>query len=134
MPLYEYQCEKCTLIFELLVNKEEGSQTAECPKCTGFSKKKVSSFGLSIVGGSPNETIDKTIGRSAEQKWQSYSDGQSARRKDKEFKVVDAPRTPDGKYMPVMTLGSEKDRKLRKEYSQALQEHRTKQKEKLVNA
>lgn len=49
MPLYEFQCKKCKLIFEDLVSST--TQVADCPKCSGKGKRVLSAC-CSHTGGS----------------------------------------------------------------------------------
>lgn len=124
MPLHEYKCSTCNFEFEELKKVNEDVETSPCKKCGSPAKRKISLFSSVVSGGSPTESIDMTIGREAEKRWQVYGDRQSKRHKDKNIQVVDVPKTKTGEFMPVMGLGNQKDRETRKEYSTALQEHR----------
>ena len=43
MPIYEYQCEKCNHIHEVIVKiTEKLEEMVECPKCHFWSKRKIS--------------------------------------------------------------------------------------------
>jgi hypothetical protein len=77
-----------------------------------------------MAGGTGTEPVDLTIGREADKRWQMHYDAQSKRRGEKELKVVDLPKTEDGKYMPVMGLGDKVQKEKRQEYTVALQKHR----------
>lgn len=121
MPLYEYKC-KCGFIFEDLKKMDE--DTASCKKCGGTAKRQMSRVASVVAGGSSNETVDMTIGREANERWQRYTDRQSSRRKNATLTPVSAPKSTDGKFMPVMALGSNEQRSKRAEFSTALQEHR----------
>lgn len=33
MPIFEYQCQQCGHLFEVLKRSQSGSQTVTCPKC-----------------------------------------------------------------------------------------------------
>jgi len=124
MPLYEYKCAACGHEFEELKSKPEGSETTPCKQCGADAPKKISQFSAVIAGGSPTETLDMTVGREADKRWKMYGDRQSKRRKGQEPQVMtDLPKTKDGKFMPVMGLGNEKERGTRTEYSTALQGH-----------
>ena len=50
MPLYEFQCKKCVLVFEDLVSSS--SKTADCPKCAGKGKRILSACCSHVEGGS----------------------------------------------------------------------------------
>jgi len=130
MPLYEYKCRSCGYIFEELMSSKSTPQTMACKKCGDVSERKMSVFSSVVSGGSPNETIDMTIGREAEKRWQHINDRQNKRRSGKNINTISLPKTKDGKYMPVMGLGSKTDREKRTEYVSALQDHRKKREEK----
>lgn len=130
MPIYEYRCSDCNLLFDVLVKQNENAETRPCPTCKKASARQMSTFASVISGGSSNETPDMSIGREADKRWQSYHDRQSKRRGDRKLEVVSQPQAKDGRYMPVMALGGTKDRTKRTEYVDALQEHRKKRKEK----
>lgn len=128
MPLFEYKCSDCGLLFEEL--KVHGTEHLPCRKCGGDALKQVSSFSSVMSGGSSNETVDMTIGRAANEKWQRYHDRQSKRRGDRKLENVSVPRGIDGSYQPVMALGGTEDKSKRKEYVSALQTHRKERTEK----
>ncbi len=45
MPLYDYECVKCSHVFEVYQKIGEGNETLSCPKCkAGRPKKLVSTF------------------------------------------------------------------------------------------
>lgn len=46
MPLYEYQCQKCTKIFDLMVPLKEWDVKPDCPGCGGKSKKLMTLGGI----------------------------------------------------------------------------------------
>lgn len=123
MPLYEYNCKSCGFEFEELSNKKN-ENNVKCRKCGKDAEKKVSRFS-SVVEGSPNESIDVKIGRAANKRWEMHHERQNKRREGKELKEVKIPKI--GKtFAPAMGLGSKKEIEKRKEYSDALQEHRRK--------
>ena len=124
MPIYEYQCKACGLKFEELRSSKENSQLTSCRSCGSETERIFSVFSSAIVGGSPGETVDMRIGREANKRWQDYYDRQSKRRGSHELKNFDLPKTKDGKYMPVMGLGNQKEVADRHDYVDALQEHR----------
>lgn len=134
MPIFEYRCSDCNLLFDALVKQsevsDEGSKTRPCPDCNKPSPRQMSAFAPVIAGGSTNETPDMSIGREAEKRWQSHYDRQSKRRGDRKLQEVSQPKNKDGKYMPVMALGGTEERTKRTEYVSALQEHRKKREEK----
>lgn len=123
MPLFEYQC-KCGFEFEELVQSLEGSETAKCRMCGAPAQKKISRFSSVIAGGSSNETIDMTIGREANKRWQMHTDKQAKRRGTKTLQQFALPKTKTGEFMPVMGLGNKVQKETRTEYAGALQDHR----------
>lgn len=50
MPMYEYQCEKCGLVFEAR-QKFSDAPLSECRDCQGPVKKLISQAGFSLKGG-----------------------------------------------------------------------------------
>lgn len=50
MPLYEYQCEKCGLVFEAR-QKFSDAPLTECRDCQGPVKKLISQSGFALKGG-----------------------------------------------------------------------------------
>lgn len=128
MPLFEYECKKCGCVFEELVGRNSDKGQVPCKSCDGTAQKRVSRFSSKVLGG--KETIDVSIGQEANRRWQAYHDRQSKRRSGKELSDVSIPKGKDGKFMPVMALGQQKDREKRNEYVGALQEHRAMRKKK----
>ena len=124
MPLYEYVCKSCSYEFEELVNISTEDSEVVCKNCGSSVERKMSSFASVIAGGTTNETVDMSIGREAEKRWQMHHDKQSKRRVNTPLTDVSLPQSKDGKYMPVMGLGDKGQREKRQEYSTALQEHR----------
>lgn len=130
MPLYEYKCTGCGLRFEEIVPQAKKSEIIECKKCGAEATKLISRFSSVIAGGSPTETVDMTIGREANKRWQTYTDRQTKRRDPNKLQTVDLPKSKEGYYQPVMAIGGKEDRTQRSEYVGALQEHRKKRTEK----
>lgn len=139
MPLYEFKCDGCGHEFEDLVSYADRDSERKCKQCGSSSKRKVAStFGVhSALSPSKdtivtNKEIDKVVGKASEQRWSGYDERWKARYQAKQQKRwkgktpenVNIPKDSDGKYSPIMHLGDNKQRGLRKEYSEALQEHR----------
>lgn len=137
MPLYEYKCGNCGLEFEEIVSFEK-RDTIKCKKCGCNTIMKMSVFGISTTIDIKRDTvytpkeIDKVVGREADKKWESYDSRWSERYKKRQEKrwrgktpeIVNIPKDSDGKYTPIMYLGTEREKKIRKEYTEALKEHR----------
>lgn len=122
MPIYEYECKKCNYEFEVLTGSVDSSPV-KCKYCDSVAIRKMSRFS-SVVSNSPSESIDVKVGREADARWKLIHDRQEKRRAGQELKVIDVPKTSDGKYAPVMGLGDKKEKEHRAEYTSALQEHR----------
>jgi putative FmdB family regulatory protein len=139
MPLYEFKCSVCGHEFEELTTYEHRDDDQKCKLCAGSSfRKQASTFGIhsdlnprkdTIV---TNKEIDKVVGKASEQRWAGYDEKwksryaarQQKRWKGKAPESLNIPKDSDGKYSPVKHLGDVKERSLRKEYSEALKEHR----------
>ncbi len=52
MPLYEYQCNDCATVFEVLIISEKDKETIKCTKCQGVNVKKILSPSSLRCGGS----------------------------------------------------------------------------------
>lgn len=50
MPVYEYQCEACSHLFELR-QKFSDAPAENCPECGGAVKKLISSASFALKGG-----------------------------------------------------------------------------------
>lgn len=146
MPLYLYFCENCDLKFEKLNKLENRELPSSCPVCGKLSNRTYSgsTFGISSKLDPKKDTIyspkeiDKVIGESAAKKWEGYNGRwkgvydkrRSKRWAGKEPQIIDIPKEGDGSYRPLLHLGDKKQRKLRKEYSEAFQEHKKELKKK----
>lgn len=145
MPLYEFRCKSCGHEFEEILSYNNRDGDVECKLCGGESeRKKASSFGIHTTLDPKKDTIvtdkeiDKVVGDAAEKKWSGYDERwknrygqrQKKRWKGKNPESVNIPKDSDGKYSPVMHLGNKKQKALRKEYTEALQEHRAERKKK----
>jgi putative FmdB family regulatory protein len=49
MPIYEYQCNKCSEVFEIFHKIDEACKVA-CPKCLGPAKKLISAPNFVLKG------------------------------------------------------------------------------------
>jgi putative FmdB family regulatory protein len=136
MPLYTYKCTVCGHEFDELVKYDDRDTKQKCKECGKEAERKVAvTFGFSSTLDpkrdtiATNKEIDMVVGAAAEKKWAGYDERwkkkyeqrQSGRWKGKEIKEVSLPK--DGA-SPVMVLGDKKEQTVRKEFSQALQEHR----------
>lgn len=112
MPLYEYNCAQCDMVFESLAYKGEDFTKADCPKCkTSSLKLEVpSSFGFSFVGGTGTESIDKSIGRAAETGWERMGERTRIKNKIREKEGAKMLTQVDGNYIPAATDYKEETR------------------------
>jgi len=139
MPLYVYKCADCHLEFEELVGINKRKDPQPCKMCGKDSKREeVTNFAVNTTLNPKKDTIyspkeiDKVVGAAAEKKWMGYDERWKKRYKDKQEKrwhgkkpeLINIPKDPDGKYSPLMHLGDVKEKNTRKEFSEALQEHR----------
>lgn len=148
MPLYEFKCIACGHEFEELTKYEDRDDNKPCRICGGNSaRKQASTFGIhsdldpkrdTIV---TNKEIDKVVGKASEQSWSGYDERWKKRYEEKQQKrwngktpePLNIPKDPDGKYSPVMHLGDNKERAVRKEFSEALKEHRAERESKGIS-
>jgi len=93
MPIYEYGCIECGLIFEKLKKLSESQETHACPECATAAPKRVTTanfaFAHKPVGGPrPQNTgihsidynADRTIGRDAEERKKVIQERQAYKR------------------------------------------------------
>lgn len=76
MPLIEFQCESCKLVFERLIRTGK-PETHACP-CGKQAKRRLSKFGVSAQGAgfraTDHATVDTRIGADADDKREYYKD------------------------------------------------------------
>jgi len=145
MPLYTYKCKSCSHEFDELIIYEKRNSVQKCKLCESDAERKVAtSFGISTSLDPKRDTIyspkeiDKVVGEEANKKWTGYNERwrkQYAKRQkqrwgDQTPKFIDLPKDTDGKSRPLMEIGDNKHKALKKEFSEALQEHRDRRKEK----
>ncbi len=51
MPIYEYKCNDCDAVFELLTTTSEDNKKVHCSKCNSDNVTKLISAGSSLSGG-----------------------------------------------------------------------------------
>lgn len=75
MPLIEFHCGTCDLIFERLIRGGKKTDTYKC-KCGAEAKRRLSKFGVSVEGPgfrkTDNASIDMVVGKDAEKRWEYY--------------------------------------------------------------
>lgn len=144
MPIYEYTCPSCKLEFEELSTFSDREKGKLCKSCGTLAEPSVvSTFGVisKASDGSiaySNDEVDRVVGQKSEDKWNSYNDKwkdryskkQTKRRDGKEIKEVTMEREADGKFAPLLNLGNKEEKGKRRDFSQALQNHREMRKSK----
>jgi putative FmdB family regulatory protein len=136
MPMYTYRCEKCGYSFQELKPYEKRDEGVACTLCGGVAQRNAAElFGIHTTIDSRTETvytdkeIDKVVGEASSKKWAMYEQKRKERKEKKwkgaEPKPINMPRGPDGKFAPLMSLGDNSEKSIRKEYVSALQEHRS---------
>lgn len=140
MPLYVYKCAACGHEFEEIVAYSKRDDSRACPQCKEeeSARQVVQPFGVKTTLDPKRDTIyspkeiDKVVGAKAEEKWAGYNEKwkgmyerrQGARWKGKQVKSLDLPKDTDGAARPIMELGKKESKELRKEFTDALKEHR----------
>ena len=136
MPLYVYKCEECGHEFEDLIPYFKKNEPHPCTVCgKGSKRREVTTFGFSVKGNKgdtlvTDKEIDRAVGADAEKKWEWIKTRQGKRWKGFEQKTLETPKGKDGEFRPVTLLGDQKEKTLRKEFSEALTEHRASRKKK----
>ena len=148
MPLYVYDCQSCGHRFEEIISIDERASEPPCPLCKSVSKRHLAeTFGVSTSIDPGRDTvytpkeIDKVVGKASDKKWEAYderwkkrySDRRNKRWGGQEPKIVDLPRESDGTIRPAMHVGNEKQKNLRKEFSEALKVHRAERQKKGIS-
>ena len=55
MPLYEYQCQDCSTVYEILILQREHADETVCPKCHSASTRRLMSvFAVNHADHSPS--------------------------------------------------------------------------------
>lgn len=120
MPVYEYSCNNCEIIFEelFLSSKEARKHTEKypCPECGSDADRVPSATNFQFKGtaeGDPTKrgnsgvhdldypTLDKAIGRSANRKWKEYHREKAARDKARRALGTNTISERDGRPEPV---------------------------------
>lgn len=134
MPLYTYKCKSCGHEFDEIIKYEKRDDPVPCKMCEKDSERMVAvPFGIKSEIDPKKDTvytnkeIDKVVGKKSEEKWQGY-DERWKKRYEERRKRRWGDRTPQDlnipKENPVMHLGDNKEKTVRKEFVDALQEHR----------
>ena len=62
MPLLEYRCSRCTGVFERLVTRTAGADSAECPTCGEMTGQRMLSLFAQVRGGDGASTAAVSSG------------------------------------------------------------------------
>lgn len=91
MPNYEYCCQTCNIEFEqLLITKQEIEEYGDfhpCPTCGELSPRIPSAVNFQFKGNPGNSgshdldypSLDKAVGRSANQRWKQFNERKAKR-------------------------------------------------------
>lgn len=120
MPVYEYQCDQCEIVFEELfissAKAKEYFNEHPCPECGENARRVVSATNFQFKGvaeGDPTRkgnsgvhdldypTLDKAIGRSANRKWKEYRKEKAARDEARKALGTNTITERDGSVAPV---------------------------------
>lgn len=141
MPIYDFKCTNCGLIFEKFVRKKISSY--ECLSCgSDAGRDEVSAVGFVFGNGktpgntgvdSLDSSFDKFVGRDAEQRWESIKDRQTNKRKVQRDhggvgKVPLRKNIKTGEYEPMRHDDVPKFQGLHKTYADMYEEHKKKRK------
>jgi len=136
MPLYVYRCAGCRHEFEEIVPYDRRDDERPCPKCKADSKRvEATTFGIAskVAAGetltTPKE-IDRAIGADADRRWEYLESRKGKRRAGLKPVPIEVPRGKDGTLRPMAALGDERSKGIRREFSEALSEHRAERKRK----
>jgi putative FmdB family regulatory protein len=115
MPVYEYQCYECGLLFEKNVPRRDRKKEVPCPSCkSGVSQIPPSSlsysFGMTPTGAEPQNTgvsrfdhsVDRIIGADSARRWETVHHREAHKRSvlaaNPGAEKWELSRTPDGDY------------------------------------
>ena len=134
MPMYDYKCE-CGLFFEALVRTQKETPDKECPSCGEMVPKSEAPSFLGFLFGSgdtPGNTgvdsldssIDKMVGRDADQRWEDVKDRNSRKRKVvQKHGTAALKKTAEGDYEPMDDEEIQHTKNLKEEYDGIYREH-----------
>lgn len=133
MPMYEYKCGQCGFEFEEITSFEKKDDMRNCPDCEAIdvTRKQISAFSFTSSIDpkkgdtiSTNKEIDKVIGEASSKRWEQLEKRREERWKKGKEVQLSVPKDKKGQFKPMELVGTEKQRKFRKEFSEALSEHR----------
>jgi len=133
MPMYEYKCGHCGFEFEDITSFEKKDDTRKCPDCESIDvvRKQISSFSFKTSIDprkgdtvATNKEIDKVVGEASAIRWENLEKRRKERWKKGKPLEIAVPKDNKGQPRPMEVVGTEKQRQFRKEFSEALREHR----------
>lgn len=137
MPSFDFRCKACGLVFDKFV-REYKTETVPCPGC-GEEAKKSSVAAVSFIfgdGKDPGNTgvhsldysVDKGVGRSAQERWEAIKDRESYKRSvQREHGGSSTPlrrNVMTGEYEPMSPPEVRRFQRLHGEYETLYQEHK----------
>ncbi len=136
MPIYEYYCGKCSLLFEVSKPIIKYDSEEKCRMCGQTSKRMISSeVGISVKGESSHKTVDQVVGEDAAKRWQQYHDRKSEKDKIRAKSGSGAlVKKPDGSYAAAPKEIVEHRNKIGEQFATALSEHRVDREKKGIPA
>jgi putative FmdB family regulatory protein len=81
MPIYDYQCQKCSAYHEVICSMGQRKDEIECPRCKGTAEQVILSAPGLMTGGMTNVSQDVAIGRDAEKRWDRIHESKAGRDK-----------------------------------------------------
>jgi len=121
MPIYDYRCESCAVIFEQFLSTSQVKEYESgypCPQCSSLCKKEsVYAVSSKFGGESGNSgfhdvdypTLDKAVGRDSAKRWAKISEDQSVRNKIRKENNTNSITMTDKGFEP--TTQSDLDRR-----------------------
>jgi putative FmdB family regulatory protein len=102
MARYDYSCEKCDIVKELVQSVEAVlPKTIKCPSCDGEMEfvQPLVALGISSMDTTP---LDVAVGRDADARWQRIHDRQAIRDKVRqESGITGLTATGENEYVPL---------------------------------
>lgn len=81
MPIYDYQCQSCSVYHEIYALMGDRKDTIQCPRCNGVAEQVILSAPGLITSGMTNVTQDVAIGRDANARWERIHEKKAKRDK-----------------------------------------------------
>lgn len=143
MPRYDFKCAECGLIFDKFVRDRE-IRSYECLDCgSDADRSSIAAVGFVFGNGkttgntgvdSLDSSIDKSVGRDSERRWEAIKDRQTTKRRVQrdhggEGKVPLRRNPTTGEYEAMKGSEVSRFQNLHSEYSDMYEEHKKKRAE-----